>query len=119
MDRWTVVILLSSRIDLVIDSSGLAIFGEVEWAGVKHGERGVRRWQKLHLGVDGDGVIVGQVLTASANHAKQPEAKTFGMPPNSRSMAITVASLAGVVDNLATNDRGDDLGSEDLVLGHG
>ncbi|MFT4840298.1 MAG: hypothetical protein ACJA0V_000320 [Planctomycetota bacterium] len=53
----------SGRIDLVIDSSGLAIFGEGEWAAVKHGGTGVRGWKKLHLGVDGDGVIVGQVLT--------------------------------------------------------
>jgi hypothetical protein len=48
------------RIDLVIDSSGLAIFGQGEWAAVKHGGKGIRGWKKLHLGVDGDGVIVGQ-----------------------------------------------------------
>jgi hypothetical protein len=51
------------RIDLMLDSSGRAIFGEGEWAAVKHGGRGVRGWKKLHLGVDSDGVIVGQVLT--------------------------------------------------------
>jgi hypothetical protein len=44
--------------DLVIDSSGLAIFGEGEWAAAKHGGKGIRGWKKLHLGVDGDGVIV-------------------------------------------------------------
>jgi hypothetical protein len=53
----------SGRMDLVIDSSGLAIFGKGEWAAVKHGGKGVRGWKKLHLGVDGDGVIVGQRLT--------------------------------------------------------
>ncbi|MFT5268427.1 MAG: hypothetical protein ACI88C_001860 [Acidimicrobiales bacterium] len=53
----------SGMMDLVIDSSGLAIFGEGEWAAVKHGGKGVRGWKKLHLGVDGDGVIVGQRLT--------------------------------------------------------
>ncbi|MFT6082026.1 MAG: hypothetical protein ACJAQZ_004102 [Planctomycetota bacterium] len=47
----------------MIDSSGLAIFGGGEWAAVKHGGRGIRGWKKLHLGVAGDGVIVGQVLT--------------------------------------------------------
>jgi hypothetical protein len=51
------------RIDLVIDSSGLAIFGEGEWAAIKHGGNGIRGWKKLHLGVDSDGVIVGQRLT--------------------------------------------------------
>ncbi|MFT4516398.1 MAG: hypothetical protein ACI89X_002950 [Planctomycetota bacterium] len=55
----------SGRMDLVIDSSGLAIFGEGEWAAVKHGGKGVRGWKKLHLGVGSDGVIVGQVLTAA------------------------------------------------------
>ncbi|MFT4514954.1 MAG: hypothetical protein ACI91B_003667 [Planctomycetota bacterium] len=51
------------RMDLVLDSSGLAIFGDGERAAVKHRGRGVRGWKKLHLGVDSDGVIVGQVLT--------------------------------------------------------
>ena len=51
------------RMDLVIDSSGLAIFGEGEWAAAKHGGKGIRGWKKLHLGVDGDGVIVGRRLT--------------------------------------------------------
>jgi hypothetical protein len=54
------------RIDLVIDSSGLAIFGEGEWAAAKHGGKGIRGWKKLHIGVDGDGVIVGQQLTAAS-----------------------------------------------------
>jgi hypothetical protein len=51
------------RIDLVIDSSGLAIFGEGEWAAAKHGGKGIRGWKKLHIGVGGDGVIVGERLT--------------------------------------------------------
>jgi hypothetical protein len=51
------------RFDLVIDSSGLAIFGEGEWAAVKYGGKGVRGWRKLHLGVSSDGVIVGERLT--------------------------------------------------------
>ena len=56
------------RIDLVLDSSGIAIFGEGEWAAFKHGGKGIRGWKKLHLGADGEGVIVGQRLTdASAD----------------------------------------------------
>jgi hypothetical protein len=52
-------------IDLIIDSSGLAIFGEGEWAAVKHGRKGVQGWKKLHLGVDETGIIVAQALTNS------------------------------------------------------
>ena len=50
---------------MVIDSSGLAIFGEGEWAAVKHGGNGVQGWRKLHLGVDHAGLIVAQLLTNS------------------------------------------------------
>jgi hypothetical protein len=50
---------------LIIDSSGLSIVGEGEWASAKHGRRGKRGWRKLHLGVDSDGQIVTQVLTDS------------------------------------------------------
>ena len=40
---------------LIVESSGLAIVGE--------GWKGKRGWKKLHLGVDGSGIIVAQVLT--------------------------------------------------------
>ncbi len=53
----------SGSIDLVIDSSGLDIFGEGEWAAVKHGGKGIQGWRKLHLGVDETGVIVAQAVT--------------------------------------------------------
>lgn len=52
-------------IDLIIDSSGLSIVGEGEWAAAKHGGNGRRGWKKLHLGVDPFGEIVAQVLTDS------------------------------------------------------
>lgn len=53
----------SGSIDLVIDSSGLSIFGEGQWAAVKHGGKGIQGWRKLHLGVDETGMIVAQALT--------------------------------------------------------
>ena len=55
----------TGAINLVIDSSGLSIFGEGQWAAVKHGGNGIQGWRKLHLGVDETGVIVAQVLTNS------------------------------------------------------
>ncbi len=53
-------------IHLVVDSSGLSIIDVGEWAAAKHGGRGKRGWKKLHLGVDGNGLIVAQVLTDEA-----------------------------------------------------
>ena len=48
---------------LIIDSTGLSIVGEGEWAAAKHGDRGTRGWKKLHVGVDHTGVIVAHALT--------------------------------------------------------
>ncbi len=53
----------SGSIHLIVDSTGLSIVGEGEWAAAKHGGRGRRAWKKLHLGVDRAGVIVAQILT--------------------------------------------------------
>ena len=50
-------------IDLIIDSTGLSVFGEGQWAAVKHAKRGFQGWKKLHLGVDGTGIIVAGTLT--------------------------------------------------------
>src|ERR1700722_6558504 len=50
--------ILPKRIDrseplhLLVDSTGLKIYGEGEWLDQKHGIRSRRRWRKLHLGVD-------------------------------------------------------------------
>jgi len=58
-------------IHLIIDSTGLSIVGEGEWAAVKHGGKGKRGWKKLHLGVDRSGAIIAQVLTdGTADDAK-------------------------------------------------
>ena len=59
------------RPHLIVDSTGLSIIGEGEWAAVKHGGRGKRAWKKLHLGVDRVGVIIAKVLTdGNADDAK-------------------------------------------------
>ncbi|MCP3995273.1 MAG: IS5 family transposase, partial [bacterium] len=66
--RLTVPLRFRKRtgsINLVIDSSGLSIFGEGQWAAAKHGGKGIQGWRKLHLGVDETGMIVAQALTNS------------------------------------------------------
>ena len=50
-------------VHLVLDSTGLELFGQGEWCAAKHG-RARRRWMKLHLGVDATtGEVVAHVLT--------------------------------------------------------
>ena len=48
---------------LIVDSTGLSIVGEGEWATAKHGRRGTRGWKTLHVGVDRSGVVVAHALT--------------------------------------------------------
>ncbi len=56
----------SGPLHLVVDATGLKIFGQGEWAACKHGARKAGPgWRKLHLGVDANGVIVAGALTAA------------------------------------------------------
>ena len=49
---------------LLIDSTGLQVYGAGQWLEAKHGAKSPRKWRKLHLAVDASsGVIVAQTLT--------------------------------------------------------
>ena len=51
---------------LIVDSTGLSIVGEGEWAAAKDGGRGRRGWKTRHLGVARSGVIVARALTEAS-----------------------------------------------------
>ena len=56
----------SVPVHLVVDSTGLKIFGEGEWLAQKHKTRGIRRrWRKLHLGLD---LHSGAIVCANLTH---------------------------------------------------
>jgi Transposase DDE domain len=56
----------SEPVHVVIDSTGLKIYGAGEWQREKHGERGRRTWRKLHLAVNPDsGEILASELTSN------------------------------------------------------
>jgi hypothetical protein len=44
-------------IHLIVDSTGLEVVGQGQWAAAKHGGKGVRGWRKLHIGVEQNGII--------------------------------------------------------------
>jgi Transposase DDE domain len=49
---------------VLIDSTGLQVYGAGQWLEAKHGAKSRREWRKLHLAVDaGTGMIVAQTLT--------------------------------------------------------
>ena len=58
---------------VLVDATGLSIFGEGEWAAAKWGGRGKRGWRKLHVAVDETGFIVAAELTDNtASDASAP-----------------------------------------------
>jgi transposase len=49
---------------VLIDSTGLQVYGAGQWLEAKHGAKSPRMWRKLHLAVDAaSGMIVAQTLT--------------------------------------------------------
>jgi IS1 family transposase len=60
---------LKGPIDVVVDSTGLKVFGEGEWKTRQHGVGKRRTWRKLHLAVDpATHAIVAHVLTENNQH---------------------------------------------------
>src|ERR687893_71806 len=56
----------SGPVHVVIDATGLKVYGAGEWLAETHGERGRRTWRKLHLAVDpASGEILASELTTS------------------------------------------------------
>jgi transposase len=56
----------SGPVNVVIDATGLQVFGAGEWQLEKHGRKERRTWRKLHLAIDPDtGEIVASELTTT------------------------------------------------------
>jgi hypothetical protein len=54
---------------VVVDSTGVKVYGEGEWKTRQHGISKRRTWRKLHLGVDeATGEILATVVTSNAVH---------------------------------------------------
>lgn len=55
--------------DIVIDSTGLKVYGDGEWQARQHGPSKRRSWRKLHVSIDpASGEIVAQTLTDNDVH---------------------------------------------------
>ena len=75
--RTTVEMALSrtcpkEALHVVVDSTGVKVFGEGEWKVRQHGYTYRRTWRKVHLGVDeASGEIVAAVVTTNDYHDSQ------------------------------------------------
>ena len=62
-------------VHVVIDSTGLKVYGAGEWLSEKHGERGQRTWRKLHLAVDPNS---GEILACELTIIEEGDAALVG-----------------------------------------
>jgi hypothetical protein len=65
----------SGPVHVVIDATGLKVYGAGEWLVEKHGERGRREWRKLHLAVDPDS---GEILACELTSNDEGDASQVG-----------------------------------------
>jgi hypothetical protein len=57
---------------VVVDSTGVKVFGEGEWKVRQHGYTRRRTWRKVHVGVDeASGEIVAAAVTTNSSHDSQ------------------------------------------------
>jgi hypothetical protein len=61
------------KIDVIVDSTGLKVYGEGEWKMRTHGKSQRRTWRKLHLMIDAETQeIVAECLTTNSVHDTVP-----------------------------------------------
>jgi transposase len=94
-------------VQLLIDSTGLKMFGAGEWLQEKHGAKARRTWRKLHLAMDAEtGMIMASTLTG--NDVGDPSQ----VAPLLDQIEATIASVTadGAYDGMPTYN---------VVAGHG
>jgi hypothetical protein len=62
-------------VHVVIDATGLKVYGAGEWLAEQHGDRGRRTWRKLHLAVDPE---TGEILAAELTTTEEGDASLVG-----------------------------------------
>ncbi|MBM6584130.1 IS5 family transposase [Microvirga sp. BT689] len=82
-------------VNVVIDSTGLKVFGAGEWQREKHGGQGHRTWRKLHLAVDPE---TGEILTSELTTTEDGDASQVGPLLNQISGPIASVTADGAYD---------------------
>ena len=77
-------------VHLLVDSTGLRLYGAGEWLAEKHGTRTRRSWKKLHLGVDAE---TGRIMAATLTDRDVDDAAQVG--PLLDQVEDPVASVTG------------------------
>src|SRR4051812_39573806 len=65
----------SGPVHVVIDATGLKVYGAGEWLAEKHGARGKRTWRKLHLAINPS---TGEILASELTSNEEGDASQVG-----------------------------------------
>lgn len=82
-------------VNVVIDSTGLKVFGAGEWQREKHGGQGRRTWRKLHLAIDPD---TGEILASELTTTEDGDASLVGPLLDQISGPIASVTADGAYD---------------------
>jgi hypothetical protein len=82
-------------VNVVIDSTGLKVFGASEWQRKKHGGQGYRTWRKLHLAIDPD---TGEILASELTTTEDGDASQVGPLLDQISGSIASVTADGAYD---------------------
>src|SRR3954471_13062847 len=80
---------------LLVDSTGLKLYGAGEWLGEKHGTKGRRSWRKMHLGVDAD---TGRIVAATLTDREKEDASQVGPLPDQVAEPVASVTADGAFD---------------------
>ncbi len=87
---------------LVIDSTGLKVFGEGEWKVKKHGQERRRIWRKLHLAVDSN---THEIICANLSLNNVTDSEAFPGLIRQTHRKIRAASADGAYDTQLCHDE--------------
>jgi hypothetical protein len=82
-------------VNVVIDSTGLKVFGAGEWQREKHGGKGHRTWRKLHLAIDPE---TGDILASELTTTEDGDASQVGPLLDQISGPIASVTADGAYD---------------------
>jgi Transposase DDE domain len=96
-------------VPVVIDATGLKVYGAGEWLAEKHGERGGREWRKLHLAVDPDsGEVLACELTGNEEGDASQAAPLLARIPGSLGAVVADGAYDGEPVHRAVAERQSD-----------
>ena len=96
-------------VHVVIDATGLKVYGAGEWLVEKHGERGRREWRKLHLAVDpNSGEVLACELTSNEEGDASQVAPLLGQISGPLGTVIADGAYDGETVYLAVAERQSD-----------